>query len=600
MSKFIGNEKGYALLLTILISSLFSILAMTLLMATYTGATRTELRQDVHQSNQLAEKGARHISHKITSILEKEIEENSGLPEQVFIQRLNQLLNQYLCSNPNGSKIKVDTETGSYESCITDIRPEINADGEENPYRKIVTFRSIGYADGKRQEVTFTMKIGSNSVPDALNYALGSHILCTKQSDCIKGEGNMFLHGGIEVYGDIKVDGHLITADRGRMYMGGRDYWVESLYPAIKPLPDSKAKNAKIVLGKELYSIKSSEIALNDGKDFGYSNHIVRENFNDSKKYVKRTNNIQEAFHSSGVPRVVIRNPIIDPVSITELKNNFRYTSSSPNVTVVSPKNGIFNNVNYSNKKVYSNDKTQNYKFTGNNTFGSFSTDQTIYISGNNNKTTIENTMYVGKNLYIGNQNINSHDTPVSQYDKIQLSGTIFVDGDLYIRGVNAQFNALIYVTGNVDIQYSVINGLPTKDGKEGSLIIFAEGDIHIANNSVYQNEPSNIKGFFYSKKAFEMYGVGSNVKINGGISARRIVLNAIRGEARQSCSSNCQQYNKYNNEYYTKGSYQTNKPSRLQIIYNPEIIKTYSDLKKNEPIVEKVDLPEIIRRSLE
>src|SRR5690606_11061533 len=115
-------------------------------------------------------------------------------------------------------------------------------------------------------------------------------------------------------------------------------------------------------------------------------------------------------------------------------------------------------------------------------------------------------------------------------------------------------------------------------NGYDGSLIIFANQAINIANISVNQDEPSNIKGFFYSEDALEMYGVGSNIKIDGGISAKRIVLNAIRGRASDSDFHGAQ---KYSNRYYEGVNGQKSSKSRLWIVYNPDIIKTYSDLKE-------------------
>lgn len=605
MKQLLGNEKGYTLLLTVLVSTIFVMLASGLLMATYTGATRTELRQDFTQATELAEKGTMHISHKITSALEKEIKAKGGLLGNEFISRLNALLNEYKCTG--GKKVAVQSDTGAYETCILAIDPEVDANGKENPYRKIVTFQSTGISAGKQRQITYKMKIGSSNIPNALNYALGTNILCTQEEDCLPGEGNMYLHGAVEVSGDMKVDGHLITSDRARILLKGEQFWAESLLPAIKPTPNTNAQKAKIVLGKEIYTFSPNHA-------FDYENHVAGS-YLGTNVYTKLTDHLEQAFHPSGTPNIVVRYPIVEDIKISELKDQFRY-SKGPGVTTVSPENGRFHSANYKGKKVYAQDntisacgiynsssnctktETNSYIFTGNNRFGAFSTDHSVFIKGTS-QLSIENGMYVGGNLYIGNQAIKDLNIPVSEYDKIEIDGTIFVDGDLFINGADAQLNALIYVTGDADIQYSVIKGLK-KHGKDGQLIIFAEGNIKISNNSLYQDHPSDIDGFFYSKQAFEMYGVGSNVKINGGISARRIVLNAIRGEARNKCEANCNasHFNQYNNFFYSKKSYQENKPSRLQIIYNPEIIETYSDLKKEEPRIDKVDPPRVIERS--
>lgn len=174
------------------------------------------------------------------------------------------------------------------------------------------------------------------------------------------------------------------------------------------------------------------------------------------------------------------------------------------------------------------------------------------------------------------------------------MDGPIFVNGDLTIRGADAEFNSIMYVMRDVTIEYSRINGL----GQNGSLIIFANGNINIRNNSVNQDEPSNIKGFFYSEQALEMFGVGSNIRIEGGISARRIVLNAIRGRASNQNFSGAQKIT--NNDYFEGAQNQIGKLSRLQIIYDPEIINTYADIKSREPVIKNLDPPKIINRDIE
>ena len=102
------------------------------------------------------------------------------------------------------------------------------------------------------------------------------------------------------------------------------------------------------------------------------------------------------------------------------------------------------------------------------------------------------------------------------------------------------------------------------------------------------------IKGYFYSNEVFEMYGVGSNIRIEGGISAQQIVLNAIRGRASNNYFVNSQ---RVKSKYYEERENQADKPSRLQVIYNPEIINTYSNLKQQEPVIYNVDPPKEIKR---
>src|SRR5699024_8436240 len=158
-----------------------------------------------------------------------------------------------------------------------------------------------------------------------------------------------------------------------------------------------------------------------------------------------------------------------------------------------------------------------NYTLDHNNIFGRFATDGNLTIKNTGSRnafrtTTIEEGMYVNGNLFIGKSTTSYNP---DDYDKIRLSGPIYVNGDLTIQGADAEFNTLIYVNGSVTIQHSQINGLKTRTN-DGSLIIFANKGIKISNNSVNLDEPSNIRGYFYSDDALEMFGVGSNIKIEG------------------------------------------------------------------------------------
>jgi hypothetical protein len=89
----------------------------------------------------------------------------------------------------------------------------------------------------------------------------------------------------------------------------------------------------------------------------------------------------------------------------------------------------------------------------------------------------------------------------------------------------------------------------------------------------VYGDTPNIIRGFFYSEDLMEIYDVGSNVEIQGGVFGRKIVLNAIRGRV----TSNSGDDDERGNGSYNFQSNQTQispDKSRLRIIYNPELIK--------------------------
>lgn len=583
--KIITNERGYSLVVTMVVFLLFTVLAVSAITVSLSGVTRNLTAEDHVQASELADKGIQYITNQIQHDLEAELGVN-GITRSAFITKLDTILNRY---KDKVNRLKNSGVTGEYEVYIQKIENTVDENGQVNPLKKKVTFVSKGIVDGKEKEIISEVEIGAQSVLEALKYALGANKTCIS-NNCIPGEGNLFLHGGVTIKGDLKVDGNLITTNRGYAYLRG-EQWIGSVYPSVSPTKNGE--KAHLVLGGDVYTFDHRP---------SYQQHITSSNFYSG--YIKKTNRLQDVFYSNEAPVIVTRNPLREDIPISEQKSVFYYDHNTPNISVISGLDII--NIMKPNEKVYASYRLcywwyclekydGNYKFFGNNTFKSFATAGSLTIRNLNNwgfaETKFLEGAYIAGDLTIGNE-INSYDS--NRYDKIKVDGPIFVDGDVLIKGADAEFNSIMYVDGDVTIEYSRINGL----GESGSLIIFSTGDIRIRNNSVNQDQPSNIKGFFYSEKALEMFGVGSNIRIEGGLSAKRIVLNAIRGRARDSYFSGAQQIT--SNDYFEGAHNQIGKDSRLQIIYDPDIINTYADIKSREPVIKQLDPPKLVNRSVE
>ncbi|WP_404337423.1 hypothetical protein [Planococcus rifietoensis] len=599
MKDLLKKEQGYALLITLIILLVFSILGISLMTMTMNGIAKNDMRQDVTRSTDLSTKGIDLITNQINTDLIKYLGVN-GKTREEFIFQLERVLDEYECSNPE--KIELAGETGSSEMCVEEYTNTVDASGEENPLRKLVTFNSIGLSGNSTQNLTSKVEIGAALAPEVLKYAIGTNI---DLSDGLQpGEGNLLLHGGSDIQGDMKVDGNIVTSNNGYAFLG-QDRWIPSILPSAIPL--TGANSARLVLGKGAYTFSQAN---------NYASHLNTSDF--SKGGYSRKANIQDLFRSGYSPEIVSRNPNESPIMISEQKPNFEYNSSQAGVTrltleedrIVSNKkmdtSKIFLNHNYTERVCirynwfrcleydYRTVSGENgiYTFNGANSFRQAATKGSAVMTNTN--TTFKNGFYVEGNLSIGN-NSTSYDS--SQYSKVTLDGPIFVNGDLTIQGADLSSNALIYVNGEATIEYSRINGKPLPQNKIGSLIILSKGNIKISNNSVNSNDPSYIKGFFFSEKDFEMYGVGSNMKIDGGISARRIVLNAIRGRASNSNFPGAYRIPN-RNDYFEGLNGQQSANSRLQVIYDTEIISTYSNLKQQEPIIYTVDPPTEVERS--
>jgi hypothetical protein len=580
------NEKGYSLILIIFVMFLFSLLTVSLMSFTLSGTKRNHINQSSIQATSLANKGVEFITARINTDLKNGLTTN-GLTRSQFIDLLNNTLNKYK------TKLNSSEQTGNYNVYISTIADTVDNNGNPNPLRKRVTFISTGIVDGIQKQVSTDVDIGAQPVLETLKYAVGANCADSKCNQ-FPGEGNMFLHGGVTIQGDFKVDNNIITTDRGYAYLNG-EKWVESQYPSVLPIQGETTGH--LVLGGKIYSFTNNP---------PYNNHITSLT---GGNYSDKTSNISSAFYTGQAPTIVSRSIVRDTINISDQKSVF-YFSKNDGVQFIETSKSLFsstpndfsNDINMQNYKVYPRAKScllgcsysydDQYTFTKNNYFKSFATDGSLTIESSTNAfklTKFDNGAYIEKNLTIGNGS-NSYD--INSYDKIQIDGPLFVNGNVTIKGANAQFNSIMYVMGDVTIENSQLSGY----GNNGSLIIFAKGNINIRNNSVNQDTPSDIKGFFYSEQALEMFGVGSNIRINGGLSARRIVLNGIRGKASSSNFTGAQQIT--SKDYFEGKANQVGKNSRLQIIYDPQIMNTYADIKSREPIIKSIDPPQLISRS--
>ena len=90
------------------------------------------------------------------------------------------------------------------------------------------------------------------------------------------------------------------------------------------------------------------------------------------------------------------------------------------------------------------------------------------------------------------------------------------------------------------------------------------------------------------------MYGVGSNINLYGGLSAKRLILTAVRGKS--------------SNSRYESGAAQKTinsatglpaKNSRLKITYDEELISQYTEFKRDEKdeAITSINPPEVLER---
>ncbi|MGN7478838.1 hypothetical protein ACTHOQ_13375 [Solibacillus silvestris] len=585
MHKYLKNQTGSALLLAVAVLMLFTVLGFALLTLTTNGIKKNETRENIVQSKDLADKGIDFAVNDIQKQLTDLISHPTiKVGKEKFKTELVRILSKPalqcpLAGQPFSDSIgyKIQGNNSSYTKvCIEKIEPVLTnglAD-EKNAYKRIVTFKSIGYVNGKEHITRSKIIIGTDAVPDQLRYAISTNE-----------EGNLYLHGGIEIKGDIKTDGHLILSERAHWISRSSNgtetaNWEDSTF--LRMVADSKSVSPKIIMkesGKNIY-------VVNSGTSIDYFKHIEnrvenRTEYLNTSRYTKYIPNqpntaleIQNKLFSTKGLSIISRNLEPDKVEIAE-KITPLYTTKQY-------------------KKNYNNGLTVN---TTTHETSKYDPKDVIFIHGEESVRGSCKVLIIicwewnyNQILSKANFNINTDASSNSSNKDIKLSGTYYVNGDLKIYKTNLKSNAILYVDGNVTISDSTLNGIDANS----TIFIFATGDISISNISVDQDTPSTIKGFFYSKQDMIMYGVGSNINLYGGLSAKRLILTAVRGK-----SSNSRYESGAAQKTINSSTSLPAKNSRLKITYDEELISQYTEFKRDEKdeAITSINPPEVLER---
>lgn len=536
----VKQQKGYALLITLLLVILISVLGLAMITANITASKQNNTRETAVLAEDLALKGAEYFTLSLQDELESSIN-NTRLTVPQYISRLNDVLqkNKYKCST---GEVDIASESeGETSVCIERIyledNPSPTIEQLNTSLKWIVVIRSTSIVNQQIKTVRQHLMYGTDNVPDQLRYALSTN-----------DNGNLFLHGGMDIYGDVKTEGNLILSSTAFWKQGGRVQWVPSLAPRII----SRNFTPKIILptntNYNVYTMKNETDMSNDvfdnshttGKLFNtLTNQIDRQN---ATKYYSKLN----VFNQEGL------NSAKDYLTDGENVNFERRDLPVDNLNI--------------NNEISSQKSTAKYRDLATTTINTNS-DSKFFSNKNNTFYFGSTERYCIRGWFLGcfeygyrdaASNLTISSNTSSQVD---VKGIYYITGDLNITNTKLNSDAIFYVNGNVNMTNSSI-----VDGS--NLYIFSNGEIEISNMSVDKDTPSKIKGFFYTKQNFLMYGVGSNIYLNGGISADRIILTAVRGKSKDSkYDSVATQSAIINNERV---------PSRMVIDYDPNLIPEF------------------------
>lgn len=564
MKTYLKTEKGYALLLTVAVLILFSILGLSLLTLTASGVKKNETRQYQIQSRDLADKGITFIVEETQQYFEAALSNaiksgQSGITKDAFKSLLETAIDKrnIKCNTNKFLEIQGNDRNIS-KVCIENIGMVSN--NEKDAFKRIVTYRSTGISGGKEFTVRQDIILGTDAVPDQLRYAVSTN----------EG-GDLYFHGGVEVQGDIKSDGNIYINKNAHWVSGSSTKWESSV--ALKSIPDNKSITSKFILTNENNNIYYYERLSGDFKSYQGLTPTQTIKISDPNKIatlksrLTDSNNIAFITKDTAGDSVNISKRINDIYPLKKMikkeYNNLNITTNSHETSkLVKTDNILITDYSYETKKVCSGKKcTETQVITG-------LRKSSFTINGNN------------KN--------------------IKLLGSYYVNGDVKIENTNLESDAILYVDGTVSIKDSTLKGI----SPESTLIIFATGNIEISNISEYDTTASKIKGFFYTKEDMIMYGVGSNVQITGGLSAKNLRLTALRGNVTTLYRKKWIIWPFYYELELTNitagnANTQTASPSRLKIIYDENLIAQYTSFERGleEEFITSINEPQIIER---
>ncbi|ANB61531.1 hypothetical protein [Anoxybacteroides amylolyticum] len=482
------NEKGYSLVLTLLIVTIFFMLGLTILSVSLYQAKFTQTRvEDVtslHEATKAIEETIAEIKVKIeglTLTTPLQLDVDLGNSETGFIKQL----------------------TERYGVNIQDVTSDNNIDRTKLFTRVYLLSKPYGTK-------TVWRKIIITNTPSFLKYAVGSR-------------KDVTLNGGAYIDGNIYTGNDFYLTNTANYIYNSLKYSKQTSFPTTSKTSILFVNGNRYVCdhengAKACYDLSSSDFMKNEINftinpstlPFQYTGPVVQKE--------------QEEFIDVNFD-FTLKDKLLSAAGINSFNLNDQEQYKSliqldiPNlVTALKGKFAVIHDIQDLPNAINSG---KSILFEG---YGSPYLDLTsLHLND-------DQWLIVSGDVFLEN----SGTTPLN------LKGNIIILGNLDIRG-NVAFDATIYVDGNTSIYNAVISGL---NGKE--VVILTKGELQIARINEFQNNFSlttpNLKGFFYTDSNAIIYAVGSYINIQGGLFANGteqlipdtdstgLVINAYRG----------------------------------------------------------------------
>lgn len=549
MMHVLKEEKGYTLVTVLLIFAVAAIITVSLVSASVSTFKTVKVSETGTQDKLNAEM----VADEATALIEKQVDSiNSVIANGTVMP--SQLISMLQAAITNIQQQKSGKCSIEYKTLKDGTAPDGIVLG------KVTISVPVGKS-GK----TLTKVMTLSTVSDVFQYTAVT-------------PSNMYLYGSPYIIGDVNIGGNLYVSNYGN-YVEGYTKYIQTYYPAI---------NGTLTVKGRYFEA--------DQQPVGTGTSAPVYNFYSWKPFGP------ESFsrYFSVAPVVKNRQLTVDKINVGDM--------------ITAKALGWPGNLKINSYDSYNIDKYGNafgYDVTVSQV-GSQPIKGNLYVGddltvGENKSLTVNGDLYVKDDLTVkgnltvkgkiyvgGGANLNgvlstgadkyiyiAGNATLSDVSALNLNGVMYVNGSLTSKG-DVNTNGSIYVRGNADVE--------NFSNSNGTLILLCDGNIKLANNNVYEDRPKVIDAYLYSNRDLFIYGIGSNLKINGGIYGNTIGLSASRGWTINKLTYEWLIFKRYELEFQNPQPADPAK-SRLTVNFKKDMILNPP---KGIPTVNKVTLKEI------
>jgi len=489
MMHVLKEEKGYTLVTVLLIFAVAAIITVSLVSASVSTFKTVKVSETGTQDKLNAEM----VADEATALIEKQVDSiNSVIATGTVMP--SQLISMLQAAITNIQQQKNGKCSIEYKTLKDGTAPDGIVLG------KVTISVPVGKS-GK----TLTKVMTLSTVSDVFQYTAVT-------------PSNMYLYGSPYIIGDVNIGGNLYVSNYGN-YIDGYTKYIQTYYPAINGTLTVKGRYYEAgqqPAGKGISTPVYNFYSWNTFGPESFKKYFSVAPVVKSRQLTVDKINIGDMITAKALkwPENVEKNSC-DSYNIDKNGNAFGYDVTASQVGSQPIKGNLYvgdDLIVGENKSLTVNGDL--YVKDDLTVKGNLTVKGKIYVGG---YADLNGVLSTGADKYIyiaGNATL-------SDVSALNLNGVMYVNGSLTSSG-DVNTNGSIYVRGNADVE--------NFSNSNGTLILLCDGNIQLANNNLYKDNPKVIDAYLYSNSNLFIYGIGSNLKINGGIYGNTISLSASRG----------------------------------------------------------------------